>query len=49
VVGCKGDLIDLAECDGFVENWRIVPSALEGLGIIEAPETIVKECLGERW
>jgi len=47
VVGCKGDLIDEAGCNGFVENGGIVCSALEGWGVVEAWESIVKGCLGE--
>ncbi|KAG0636162.1 P-loop containing nucleoside triphosphate hydrolase protein [Tuber brumale] len=48
VVGCKGDLIRGAGgVNGFVENGGIVCSALEGWGVSEAWETIVRGCLGE--
>jgi len=44
VIGRKGDLIDEAGCNGFVENGRIVRSALEGGGVVEAWERTVKGC-----
>ncbi|KAG0134379.1 P-loop containing nucleoside triphosphate hydrolase protein [Tuber indicum] len=47
VVGCKGDLIGGVGLNGFVESGGIVCSALEGWGITEAWEKIVKGCLEE--
>ncbi|PUU78670.1 P-loop containing nucleoside triphosphate hydrolase protein [Tuber borchii] len=47
VIGCKGDLIDEAGGNGFVENGGIVCSALEGWGVVEAWERVLRGCLGE--